>query len=333
MVNNKEFVTAKYKHNMWSYIRQHHLFISALSLMIIGASLVILSQAATNVSSLQPELGTPKGTVTELPSSNASGGYYVRFNKPVTNCVYTQPTAADKWGGMTYVNYTFNQPDIYEVSHEFDVLNNPSETSNFYIQLYDSNIGARGQYFGVQTTGLVIWSQWNVTDKSNIRPAAGSTSLGSVELGADYISLRRDFGSLPTGHYKTRIVRAEYDGVGDWFKYYVTFPGLAEQHIGDMRYARKTSTVKASFNDGGGQWNEFWDNNGPTLKPVPLLKLNMKMTVNSGKEAVHAVGNYQKMPNSDMYAISPPGGYVHHDIGATTARCHFPDSQGNLILW
>jgi hypothetical protein len=271
--------------------------------------------------------------VSEFSNSSASGGSYVKFNKPSTNCVYTQPTAADKWGGMTYVNYTFNQPDIYEVAHEFDVLNSPSTTSNFYIQLYDSDIGARGQYFGVQTTGLVIWSQWNVTDKSNIRPAAGSTSLGAVELGADFISLRRDFGSLPSGHYKTRIVRAEYDGVGDWFKYYVTFPGSTEQFIGDMRYPRKTSTVKASFNDNGGQWNEFWDNNGLTLKPVPLLKLNMKMTVNGGKEAVRAIGNYQKMPNSDMYAIAPPGGYVHHDIGATTARCNFPNAQGNVLLW
>lgn len=298
----------------------------------VGIASLLIAKAALPTASIEAEQGTPSG-ISPISDTTASAGGAIRFKQSSTGCIYTQPTIQDKWGGMTYVNYTFNQSDIYQVAHEFDILNAPTTTSNFYIQLYDSDIGAKGQYFGVQTTGMVIWSQWNVSDKSNIRPASGSTSLGAVELGADFISLRREFGSLPSGHYKTRIVRAEYDGIGDWFSYYVTFPGRTEQHIGDMRFPRKSATVKASFNDNGGQWNEFWPNNGTTLLPVPLLQMNMKMTVNGGREANRAVGSYQKMPNSDMYALSPPGGYVHHEIGSTTKRCHFPDSQGNLILW
>lgn len=301
--------------------------------LTIGLVTLLIIKAASFTVSIEPEVGTANSTLAQINDSAASNGKAVKFSKSNTSCVYTQPTTQDKWGGMTYVNYTFNKADIYQISHEFDILNSPSSSSNFFIQLYDSDIGAKGQYFGVQTTGLVIWSQWNVTDKSNIRPAPGSTSLGSVELGADFISLRRNFGSLPSGRYQTRIVRAEFDGVGDWFSYYVTFPGRTEQHIGDMRFPRKTASVRASFNDNGGQWNEFWDNNGPILKEVPLLQMNMKVTANGANEAIHAVGRYQKMPNSDMYALTPPGGFVHHEIGSTTARCHFPDSQGMLQLW
>jgi hypothetical protein len=234
---------------------------------------------------------------------------------------------------MTYVNYTFNQTDIYQISNEIDVINSPATNSDFYIQLYDADIGAGSQYFGIQTTGMVIWSRWNTGDLSNVRPAAGTSTVSSTELGAQFVSLRRQYPSLPSGHYKTRIVRAEYDGTGDWFQYYVTFPGQTEQHIGDIRFPRKSANIPASFNDGGGQWNEFWDNNGPNLVPVPQLRINVKATANNGITAVHARGYYSAMPNSDMYVLDAPGSYVRHEIGATTGRCHSGDAQGNLTLW
>lgn len=248
-------------------------------------------------------------------------------------CKYTAPTEADKSGGMTYVNYTFSQNDIYEIKHDIEILNNPDGTSSkYYIQLYDANIGTSGQYYGLQTNGMAIWSRWDTNDISNIRTDSGATILNGVETGSNFISLRKNFGSLPNGLYKTRISRAEFDGVGDWFAYYVTFPGQQEQHIGDIRFPRKTTGVPASFADFGGQWNEFWGNNGTTLLPVPLLQLNVKATANGSVAAASAVGRYSKMPNSDMYTVSPGGG-VHHDIGAETPRCNFPDAAGILKLW
>ena len=251
----------------------------------------------------------------------------------VSACIYTAPTLADKWGGMTYVNYNFDNSDIKEMNHEVTIIKNADGgSSNYFIQLYDADIGSSGQYYGIQTTGLAIWSRWNTADPSNVRANTGAEVITSKELGADFISLRRNFGPLKNGTYKTRIVRAEYDGIGDWFSYYVTLPDGLEQKIGDMRFPRKTTDVPAAFNDGGGQWNEFWPNNGSTLLPVPLLQLEVKAFANGAVKAVHATGRYEKMPNSDMYAISN-GGAIRHNIGDTTPRCHFPDASGSLKLW
>lgn len=306
--------------------------VALLVFVAMGAALVMLTRAAVTVRSLEAERGTQSSNVKPLANTTASGGAGSKFTNGLS-CVYTAPTSADQWGGMTYVNYHFNVPDIYQVEHEVDLLENPSGTnSHFYIQMYDADIGASGQYYGLQTTGTVIWSRWNTNDTSNIRSSSGATILNGVETGANFISLRKKFGSLPNGHYKTRITRAEFDGIGDWFGYYVTFPGQQEQYIGDIRFPRRIAGVPASFNDGGGQWNEFWDNNGTSLVPVPLLKLNIKAVANGSLAAVHTEGSYQKMPNSDMYAITP-GGYVHHDIGSMTPRCHFPDNSGYIKLW
>ncbi len=314
------------------FLRKYARITSLIAIITAAGIIVVLTKAAVTVRSVESESGVLTPKAKPLVSSSASGGSGTKFTNGVS-CKYTAPTAADQWGGMTYVNYHFNVPDIYEINHEIDIIENPSGTSShYYIQMYDADIGASGQYFGIQTTGMVIWSRWNTNDTSNIRTNSGATILNGVETGANFISLRKNFGSLPIGHYKTRITRAEFDGIGDWFGYYVTFPGQQEQHIGDIRFPRRTTGVPASFNDGGGQWNEFWDNNGSSLVPVPLLRLNIKATANGSLPAVHAEGSYQKMPNSDMYVISA-GGYVHHDIGATTPRCNFPNSSGYLPLW
>lgn len=246
-------------------------------------------------------------------------------------CSYTAPVKANQWGAMGYVNYTYNLSDINSITGEIDVLNSPKTNSDFYIQVYDSNIGASGQYFGIQTTGTVIWSRFGTRDQSNIRSGGGATVLDSNAEG-DFISLRRSYGSLPQGKYIVRITRAEFDGIGDWFNYYVTFPGKTEDYIGAMRFPRENANVPAAFHDGGGQWNEFWDNNGANLNPVPQLQLNVKVTANNGIVAATAKGHYSPMPNSDMYAISS-GGFVHHEMGSTTPRCHFGDSNNDLNLW
>ena len=156
---------------------------------------------------------------------------------------------------------------------------------------------------------------------SNIELGPGSYDTNGTEVGAQYISLRHSFGNLPVGQYSVRMVRTNYDGTGDWFAYYVTFPGQAEQYIGSIRFPRPSAGTPASFRDGGGTWVEFWDNNGNTLYPVPLWHVNVDITGNSGLVPDTAISSYSTMPDSDVYAESP-GAYVDFVVGASTARCH-----------
>lgn len=307
-----------------------------LGMVAIGVVLLISARAATSTASWQAESSTRTPLAWSFNNSQASGGAGVQFlmaAPPPTNCPYRAPVLADKWGGMTYVNYTFGQSDIYQITSEVDVLNSPTTKSSFYIQMYDAPIGASDQYYGIQTTGLVLWSRWNTGDTSNLRPASGTTTLSSTELGASFISLRRKHSSLPAGHYKTRITRAEFDGVGDWFKYYVTFPDKAEEYVGDIRFPRKVAGVPASFKDDGGQWNEYFAISDTTIFSVPQLRLNVKTTANNGLMATHVKGHYSPMPNSDLYVLDRAKGYVRHEIGATTGRCHPGDANGDQALW
>ena len=225
-------------------------------------------------------------------------------------------------GGMAYTNWHFDtSQSISSVQFKINIFNNPGNTSDEYLQLYDANIDNTGQYFGLQTTGLAIFSQWNTSDMSNIELGPGSYDTNGTEVGAQYISLRHSFGNLPVGQYSVRMVRTNYDGTGDWFAYYVTFPGQAEQYIGSIRFPRASAGTPASFRDGGGTWVEFWDNNGNTLYPVPLWHVNVDITGNSGLVPDTAISSYSTMPDSDVYAESP-GAYVDFVVGASTARCH-----------
>lgn len=248
-------------------------------------------------------------------------------------CPYVAPQLADKWGAMDYVNYTFALPQgITSVEADVVVLSATTPTTDFYIQIYDANIGASGQYFGIQTSGLVLMSRFGTRDHANAR-TFGASYLVDNDNEGDFLSLRRDFGSLPSGKYHVRVARAEFDGEGDWFGFFVTFPGQPEAHIGDMRYPREQPIVPAVIHDGGGQWNEFWDNNGSALLPVPLLQLEVQVTANGGTQALHALGSYSPMPNSDFFALAPPGGMIHHELGGQTGRCHPGDANGKISFW
>ena len=226
-------------------------------------------------------------------------------------------------GGMSYVNWHFNTAqNISSVQDTINIYNDPGNTSDEYLQLYDANIDNSGQYYGIQTTGLVLFSRWDTSDTSNVMPGPGSYVTNGTETGSTYVSLRHDFGDLPVGQYTTNMVRANYDGTGDWFDYYVTFPGQSQQFIGAIRFPRANSGVPASFHDGGGTWTEFWDNNNDTtLYPVPLWHVSVKATANNSLIPTSANSSYSTMPNSDTYAESP-GGYVDYVIGGSTPRCH-----------
>ena len=56
-------------------------------------------------------------------------------------------------GGMAYTNWHFDtSQSISSVQFKINIFNNPGNTSDEYLQLYDANIDNTGQYFGLQTT-------------------------------------------------------------------------------------------------------------------------------------------------------------------------------------
>ncbi|HSX23977.1 MAG TPA: hypothetical protein VLE74_02645 [Candidatus Saccharimonadales bacterium] len=273
-----------------------------------------------NVQSSQSAANTSTG-----PASTTQSG------SPTASPACTEPTAfpsTAQAGGMTYVNWSFGSSDINNLQHEIDILNDPGTSSHEFLQLYDAKIDNTGQYYGLQTTGTAIFSRFGTTDKSNVVTGPGSTVTAGTNEGP-FVSLRHDFGSLPAGHYSTRMVRAKFDGAGDWFDYFVTFPGKSESYIGSIRFPRANPGTPASFQNGGSSWTEFWDNNdiGGPLQAVPTW--HVVVTVKAGGATpVSATSRYSVMPNSDVFADSADA--VHQVIGGSTARCHPAGSLWNV---
>lgn len=238
-------------------------------------------------------------------------------------------------GGMTYVNQFFGVADLYCLTHRIDIYNDPGPTSDLFLQLYDGDIGDSGQYYGIQSTGLVIWSQFGTNDTYNVQAAPGSTSLASLEEGG-FISLRRSVGSsLPAGRYVTRVYREEFDPRdwsdvpayehgGDWWSYWICIPGEDEIFVGRMRFPREPSGLPSQLHDNGGTWTEFWDNNDEsTLHPVPFWHVAVNGMANLSTYSKTTTCSYSPMPNSDIYATQPADrAMVHHVIGGSTTRHH-----------
>lgn len=294
-------------------VRRHWAQYSKLT--IVGMSVFRLACAEAPSGSQTAAVAQP--SVTELP------GIIPSATPTSTSSACIKPTSfpPPPVGGMTYSNWQFGSSvQIKSIEHSIHVGMNPGATSNIYLQLYDANIDSTGQYYGLQTTGLALFSRWGVSDTSNIILGPNAYTASGSEIGTAFISLRRNFGSLPVGDYSTRMTRTTFDGVGDWFAYYVTFPGGSEQYIGSIRFPRTNAAVPATFKDRGGTWTEFWSNNGMVLYPVPLWSGSVKVTANSGaSNPISVVNSYSTMPNSDVYL---QGGKVNISIGGMTERCH-----------
>ncbi len=236
-----------------------------------------------------------------------------------TTCVPPTVFPSAPNGGLTYVNWTFASSTLSSITNQISLNNNPGNTTEMYLQLYDANIDNTGQYFGLQTSGLVLWSQFGTNNTADVVAGPGSTVVVGNNEGA-YISLRHNFGSLPAGDYQTEVYRTSASNGGDWFSFYVTFPRSRSTYIGEMWFPRANASVAASFHSGGGTWIEDYQNNGSTLYPVPLWNVSTYITGN-GKSATHAVSNYSAMPNSDIYEQGNSH-VVTQIAGGATPRCH-----------
>jgi hypothetical protein len=298
------------------YNKNTKILVALLAFSIVATALLVISHAATPYLAIEPEAAVLSGSARVFDGYTASGTKYVEFCKPPT----VFPNAPN--GALTYLNWYFTIPDINSVSHTVTSYNDSGNTSDIYLQLYDASIDGTGQYYGLQTTGMAIFSRFGTIDTSNIQAGPGATITNGTNEGP-YISLRYDFGSMPTGTYNTRMVRTSYDGLGDWFSYFVKVPERSsETYIGAIRFPRANASVPASFADGGGTWTEFWDNNGTTLLPVPTWHTAVLVTANGNTQPRYAMSSYSAMPNSDQYADVTTNGLVHQVIGGSTPRCH-----------
>jgi len=233
-------------------------------------------------------------------------------------------------GGMTYANWYFDQAKISSITIPFTINNDPGPTSDEYLQFYDTSVDGTGSYFGVQTIGLALFSRWGTNDLSNVRLGPNATKVAGTENGA-FVSLRLNY-QIPVGNYIATVKRAEFDGTGDWFDYYLTKNGV-QTYVGGIRFTRATTGTPAGFSDGGGSWTEFWDNNNNTqLYPVPVWSVSVGIpTANDTFRAKRVITSYSPMPNSDIYL---DGAQIHMKIGDSTPRCHSATTYdlSNLVI-
>jgi hypothetical protein len=201
---------------------------------------------------------------------------------------------------MTYANWRFGVSPISEVRCTFHVDNDPGPESDLYLQLYDAPIDGTGTYHGVQTIDLAIFSRFGTVDLGEVRPAGGAYAVAGTDEGP-FVSLRTAY-RLGTGSFASVIRRAEQDGDGDWFEWYLErlgAGGAGEMLVGSVRFPRRQRHAPASLADGGGTWTEFWDNNGRVLYPVPLWTVRLDPPVANGTTPAEGVTlRYSRMPNS-----------------------------------
>lgn len=247
-----------------------------------------------------------------------------------------------KHDSSTLVNWFFSVPDINTLEFKVVVDNDPGKRADVFLQLYDTSIDGHGQYFGLQTNGKALFSRHTTADVSNADVPVGSTVVSNDSPltngeGFSHISLWRDLGlggSLIAGTYIVKVTRGNYDGVGDWFRFYVTPPNGVIQYVGGLRFPRANASIPASFKDGAASWLEFWDNNAPDIvngtSPAYQLadmSIHISPKVNGSVLYDGAIGHYSTSTpafadagNADIYQES--SSTIRMIVGHSSIRVH-----------
>jgi hypothetical protein len=315
--------TEKHRSKLLSrnYVQMASAVIAIVVVVVIGVLLLVGSHAQSPYVSTYAANGQLGGSASLTAGGSNSNGQAVQFGQNTQNCTVPTTYPAAPNGGMAYTNWYFDMSTpISSLQHTVVIDNNPGTSSQLFLQLYDGNIDGTGQYYGLQTSGLAIFSEFGTTNTSDVDPAPGATAVSGTNEG-DFVSLRYNFGSLPAGTYTVTMERGSADGAADWFDYYVALPGKSKVLIGAILFPRANASVPASFSDGGGTWTEDFQNNGATLYPVPLWHVSVLVRANGTAIPDSAKSAYSAMPDSDQYAESN-GGAVDQVIGGSTPRCH-----------
>jgi hypothetical protein len=239
---------------------------------------------------------------------------------------------------MTYANWTFGR-SVTSLRHILELPVTPKPNCDLYLQLYDGNIDATGQYYGIQPSltrgedgrqvGRFIFSAWKLTNLDNVRLGPGAHRTAGTETDP-FVSVRLDLPPLPRGHYRTELRRAERSGNSDWFDYYVTIPSGKTCFVGGIRFPRAVAGIPAQLTDDGGSWLEFWDNNAETgpVAPIPTWSATIAVTGNNKppravRTTYSARPDGRSMPQSNITVSNTPPA-VHFDIGEHVVRVNPP---------
>lgn len=226
-------------------------------------------------------------------------------------------------GGLTYTSLDFQIDDLHSVTQDIIIYNDASSTSAQFLNLWDCYIDGVYMYMGLQTLGSndrnILWTKFgNDPNDADVQANGDTVALGegSPFVEGESCALYRAYGGnpLPAGLYRTRIIREEAEGDGDWFALYLTYRDLEEDLIGRIRFTRTDPEVPCSMGPGG-TWTEAWNNNDPmTMYKVPYWHVAVKTFGNDRLPVNYARAAYSLMPHSDIWA-EEPGGFIHHEIG------------------
>jgi hypothetical protein len=147
-------------------------------------------------------------------------------------------------GGMQYIYYNVSNDRIHDISVDFRINSDMSNSEETYFQFYESDIGIHHQYFGVQTDvlggdasrQLLIFSKFIAGGATPVRDAFYD-EIRTIDLEAypfvgnnegNFASLRCATDISTNEWHNVRIVRSDYevltldstDIAGHWFDYY-----------------------------------------------------------------------------------------------------------------
>ena len=254
-------------------------------------------------------------------------GTVVDLTPPTDLLACAQPAEAPgpKYGGMSYVNTTYDTTAVFSVEHHLCFVNDPGNAQGLYFQTYDFAVDGEGTYHGLQVDSLgrrAIFSRFGTTDLGNVRLGPGANQFAGTNEGP-YVRILSPY-AWTAGCYTVRVSRAEAQGERDWFDMYVSRDGDASPtYIGGIRFDRQTPGVPARLANGGGTWIEAYSA-VPSVFDIPYAHITVTSTANLGAAAaLHAVGIYNSdgRDNCDT-SYDPASKLIHMTVGAHTPRCH-----------
>ncbi len=328
---------------------RYYVFLVAV-FTVAGVVLLLRSFAGVGeVAHYEPEKGSLSGNASIGSDATASGGQYIALRPSDANptppptpnydplAISCQSLGYGKgFGGVTYTWWHIDPHEgLSSIKIEMEILSNHTSSDAIYFQAYntpdispygDSTPG--GVYFGVQTSGLLIFSFFGNKDAANIRAASGSYAY-TADYEGDFISIRRKMNSMPSGKYIFEVKRSNFDGVGDWFEYYVTIPGQPQAtHIGALRFIRQAGNKPVVLPTLGSSWVEYFDSNiaGASQKPY-TVRYRIMEARGGADNRLFTVGAAQPLYNSefpagDVKVLNKDTLQVEHKGGGNTQRCH-----------
>lgn len=230
--------------------------------------------------------------------------------------------------GMTYANWDFGIPGMVDLSIDVSFHRTPRAApgEGIYLQLYDADIGATGQYFGFQfrerdgeTVTQVIWSQFGSRDLERLdEEPEGYHEEADYE--GDFVSLRYPY-EFGRGTYTVHVSLDALAPEGAWYLMRIYDHGAGSwTRIGRMRFPYAKGKLP-TIQDGGGTWQEVFAGVQRPSEVTPFhLSIGGVYTAGRTVAPRTARTHYDAdIANSDI-SWDPAGRRLHMRFGGRTRR-------------